>query len=151
MKQEYKEYINFVLVTPQHNILWVILPDKDSHVPKMTKSNRNRSPQWDYNALKALMQNRGNTSCSTHNIGTATSLSTLTYILQNTTWPVVSIKRVHSPQSFQLWSISESYRCRSPLRILTTDQTGIQSYWSRPSWVNKERQSLKYVLYINHM
>ena len=54
MKQEYKESINFVLVTPQHNILWVILPPKDSHVPQRTKSNRTRSPQRDYSTLRSI-------------------------------------------------------------------------------------------------
>ena len=45
----------------------------------------------------------------------------------------------------------QSYKCDSPLRSRTTDQTGRHSNWSRPSWVNKERQSLKYVLYNNHI
>ena len=35
-------------------VLWVILPDKDSHVPKRTKSNRNSSPQRDYNTLRII-------------------------------------------------------------------------------------------------
>ena len=41
----------------------------------------------------------------------------------------------------------QSYRCERSSRILIKDQTGIQQDHSRPSGVNKERQSLKYVLY----
>ena len=36
----------------------------------------------------------------------------------------------------------QSYRCACLLRILTTDQTGMQSNYSWPSWIHKERQLL---------
>ncbi len=39
---------------PQHNILGVILPAKDSHVPQMKKSNRTRSPQRDSNTQRSI-------------------------------------------------------------------------------------------------
>ncbi len=104
-KQEYKESINFVLVTPQHNILWAILLDKDSmsqkgHTQTGTVLHREIITLWE-----AFMQNRGDTSCSTHMIGTASSLSTLTGITKiwHDQW---STSKSLPPQNLSmLWSI----------------------------------------------
>ena len=46
--------MSLVLVTPQHNIMWVIMPDNDSRVPTRTKSNRNRSLQRYYSTLRSI-------------------------------------------------------------------------------------------------
>ncbi len=81
-----------------HATAWQIvsnLPDKDICVPRRIKSNRHSSPQRNCNALRSIMQNRVDTSCSMHNMSSASSLSTFTKITQNQTWPVVIIKRVH--------------------------------------------------------
>ena len=165
-KQESKESINFVLVTPQHNIFWVILPSKDSHVPQITKSNRARSPQRDYNTLRSIhakqrqyrllysfklvithkhLTDHNITCCQRQERSPLHNLSSC----EVSTW-FRRPKDNESKLSCQKVLSVQSYRCESPLRI-TTDQTGIQSNLSRPSWVNKERQSLKYVLYNNHM
>ena len=140
IKQEYKESMNFVLVIPQHNKLWVILLDKDSHVPKTTKSNRNNSPHRDFTTLRRIHENKGDTSRLRITLVQLQACQHSQKSQGNITWPVVNIKRVHLskivPAVKYLNTIDkfknchvktqkvlnvQSYRCACPLRILTIE------------------------------
>ena len=99
-KQENKESMTCVLVTPQHHKLLIILLSTDYQSPKRISQTGKFLHREFITLCQAFMQNRVEKSCFTWSIGKALSLSTLTNISQNTTWPVVNMKRVHLSKIF---------------------------------------------------
>ena len=87
---------------------------------------------------EAFMRNRGNTSCSTHNVGTASSLSTLTEINHIQHDLLSTSKEFTSARSFELWSIYMVHEylkisiqnCHGNTeRILCISHTGVNIPW----------------------